>query len=160
MLRQSLEMITGEIVMGWFIINRNGTWNGSVELIEGREMMEMMSPSHLSQDPPGRGPVQPALGDPALAGSWTRWPTEVPSNPYHSVILWERVQGTMTNHQAKIYGSNLRRNACATLWCAYCEELVFVLLFGFVFYFLHQGFSNLVFTHKMIWLHISFNSIL
>jgi len=19
---------------------------------------------------------------------WTRWPTEVPSNPYHSVILW------------------------------------------------------------------------
>ena len=24
------------------------------------------------QDPPGRGPVQPALGDPALAGGWTR----------------------------------------------------------------------------------------
>ena len=24
------------------------------------------------QDPLGRGPVQPALGDPALAGSWTR----------------------------------------------------------------------------------------
>ena len=22
-------------------------------------------------------------------GDWTRWPTEVPSNPYHSVILWE-----------------------------------------------------------------------
>ena len=21
-------------------------------------------------------------------GRWTRWPTEVPSNPYHSVILW------------------------------------------------------------------------
>ena len=21
-------------------------------------------------------------------GGWTRWPTEVPSNPYHSVILW------------------------------------------------------------------------
>jgi len=24
------------------------------------------------EDPPGSGPVQPALGDPALAGSWTR----------------------------------------------------------------------------------------
>jgi len=22
--------------------------------------------------PPGRGPVQPAVGDPALAGGWTR----------------------------------------------------------------------------------------
>ena len=22
------------------------------------------------------------------AEGWTRWPTEVPSNPYHSVILW------------------------------------------------------------------------
>jgi len=21
-------------------------------------------------------------------GGWTRWPTEVPSNPYYSVILW------------------------------------------------------------------------
>ena len=37
---------------------------------------------------PGQGPVQPALGDPASAGGWTRWPTEVPSNPWHSVILW------------------------------------------------------------------------
>jgi len=32
--------------------------------------------------------VQPAVGDPASAGGWTRWPTEVPSNPYYSVILW------------------------------------------------------------------------
>ena len=40
------------------------------------------------QDPPGQGPVQPALGDPALAGGWTGWPTEVPSNPDHPVILW------------------------------------------------------------------------
>ena len=31
------------------------------------------------QDPPGRGAVQPALGDPASAGGWT--------NPEHSVIL-------------------------------------------------------------------------
>ena len=37
------------------------------------------------QDPPGQGPVQPALGDPASAGGWTGWPTEVPSNPEHSV---------------------------------------------------------------------------
>ena len=40
------------------------------------------------QSPPGLGPVQPPVGDPASAGGWTRWPTEVPSNPYHSVILW------------------------------------------------------------------------
>ena len=39
------------------------------------------------QNPPGRGPVQPAVGDPASAGGWTRWSPEVPSNPYHSVIL-------------------------------------------------------------------------
>jgi len=38
--------------------------------------------------PPGQGPVQAALGDPASAGSWAGWPTEVPSNPDHSVILW------------------------------------------------------------------------
>ena len=40
------------------------------------------------QDLPGQGPVQATVGDPASAGGWTRWPTEVPSNPYHSVILW------------------------------------------------------------------------
>ena len=37
---------------------------------------------------PGQGPLQPTVGDPASAGGWTSWPTEVPSNPYHSVILW------------------------------------------------------------------------
>ena len=40
------------------------------------------------QAPPGQGPVQPAVGDPASTGGWTGWPTEVPSNPWHSVILW------------------------------------------------------------------------
>jgi len=39
------------------------------------------------QDLPGRGPLQPALGDPASAGGWSGRPTEVPSNPYSSVIL-------------------------------------------------------------------------
>ena len=39
------------------------------------------------QDQPGQGPVQPAVGDPASAGGWTRGPTEVPSNPEHSGIL-------------------------------------------------------------------------
>jgi len=34
---------------------------------------------------PGQGPVQPALGDPAWAGGWAGWPTEVPSNPDHAV---------------------------------------------------------------------------
>jgi len=32
--------------------------------------------------------MQPALGDPAWAGGWAGWPTEVPANPKHSVILW------------------------------------------------------------------------
>jgi len=40
------------------------------------------------QDLPGRGAVQPALGDPAWAGGWTGWPPEVPSNPGHAGILW------------------------------------------------------------------------
>ena len=31
--------------------------------------------------PPGFGAVQPALGDPAWAGGWAGWPTEVPSSP-------------------------------------------------------------------------------
>jgi len=31
--------------------------------------------------------VQPALGDPAWAGGGAGGPTEVPSNPNHSVIL-------------------------------------------------------------------------
>jgi len=39
------------------------------------------------QAPPGQGPLQPTVGDPAWAGGWTGWPTEVPSNPEHSVIL-------------------------------------------------------------------------
>jgi len=41
-------------------------------------------------DLPGQGPLQPTVGDPAWAGGWTRWPTEVPANPDHSVILWLR----------------------------------------------------------------------
>ena len=35
------------------------------------------------QDPPGQGPVQLLQQE-----GWTRWPAEVPSNPYYSVILW------------------------------------------------------------------------
>ena len=38
-------------------------------------------------DPPGRGAVQPALGDPAWAGGWAGGPTEGSSNPDHAVIL-------------------------------------------------------------------------
>jgi len=49
------------------------------------------------QDPPGRGPVPPALGDPALAEGWTRWSPEVPSNPYHSVILCDSVMCATTS---------------------------------------------------------------
>ena len=41
-------------------------------------------------DPPGCGPVQPALGDPAWAGGLDWVTTEVPSNPCHSVILWKQ----------------------------------------------------------------------
>jgi len=41
--------------------------------------------------------VQPAVGDPAWAGGWTGWPTEVPANPYYSVILWSLRQ-TSSQH--------------------------------------------------------------
>jgi len=40
------------------------------------------------QDPPGQGPVQPALGDLASAGGLDWVTTEVPSNPDHSVIRY------------------------------------------------------------------------
>jgi len=51
--------------------------------------------------------VQPALGDPAWAGGWTGWPTEVPSNPEHSVILWfcDRLQRL---HLISHFGGPLR----------------------------------------------------
>ena len=39
------------------------------------------------QNPHGWGPVQPALGDAASTGGWTRWSPEVPSSPYHSVTV-------------------------------------------------------------------------
>jgi len=39
------------------------------------------------QDPAERGPVQPALGDPAWAGGWAGGSPEVPSNPCHAGIL-------------------------------------------------------------------------
>jgi len=38
------------------------------------------------QDPSGRGPVQPPLGDPALVGCWTGLSTEVPLSFCDSVI--------------------------------------------------------------------------
>ena len=40
------------------------------------------------QNPPERFPVQPALGNLPLAGSWSIWSQEIASNPYKSVILW------------------------------------------------------------------------
>jgi len=43
------------------------------------------------QAPPGQGPMQPALGDPASTGGWTGGSPEVPSNPQHSVILCEHL---------------------------------------------------------------------
>ena len=32
-------------------------------------------------------------------GGWTRWPTEVPSNPYHSVILWFATNADSAEYQ-------------------------------------------------------------
>ena len=37
--------------------------------------------------PPGQGPLQPTVGDPAWAGGWAGGSPEVPSNPDHSGIL-------------------------------------------------------------------------
>ena len=47
---------------------------------------------------PGRSPVQPALGEPAVAEGWARWSSEVPPNPYHSVILRRLVRATRSLH--------------------------------------------------------------
>jgi len=41
--------------------------------------------------PVGRGAVQPALGDPAWAGSWAGGSPEGPVSPDHSVILCDSV---------------------------------------------------------------------
>jgi len=50
------------------------------ELTERRTSLELF---HQSLRPrPGQGTVQPAVDDPASAGGWTRWPTEVLSKPY------------------------------------------------------------------------------
>lgn len=38
------------------------------------------------QNLPEQDPVQSAVGEPALAGSWTRRAPEVTANPNHSVI--------------------------------------------------------------------------
>jgi len=43
--------------------------------------------------------VQPALGDPAWAGGWAGGPTEVPSNPKHSVILCPRIRLRRTSQE-------------------------------------------------------------
>ena len=50
---------------------------------------------------------------------WTRWPTEVPSNPYHSVILWfphqhkRALLGTPSVPQA----SEIEPDTCGSWWC-------------------------------------------
>jgi len=68
-----------------------------------------------TQDLPGQSPVQPALGDPALAGGWTGWPTEVPANPDHAVILWV----------CKSILEKGRRRVSAFLWsCAFTYTFV------------------------------------
>ena len=51
---------------------------------------------------------QLAVGGPAWARAWTRWPPEVPSNLKHSVILWSAV-GKKTHN---------------TLWCLFLDILL------------------------------------
>jgi len=48
----------------------------------------MASSTAITQAPPGRGAVPPALGDPAWAGRWAGGLTEVPAIPDHCVILY------------------------------------------------------------------------
>ena len=38
--------------------------------------------------------------EPALAGLWTKWSSELPSEPYHSVILFGEVLGSERTHSA------------------------------------------------------------
>lgn len=59
--------------------------------VDGRALEQAAQGDHgvsLSEDiqnPPELIPVSPALGDPALPGSWTGWFPEVPSTPNNSV---------------------------------------------------------------------------
>ena len=53
-------------------------------------------------------------------GGWTRWPTEVPSNPYHSVILWRFWKSSSPFFQINHF-SGLSVLHC--LWCQYWKVL-------------------------------------
>jgi len=53
------------------------------------------------QDLPGQGPLQPAIGNPASAGVWTRWPTEVPSQNYR-ITESSGLEGTSVGHLVEV----------------------------------------------------------
>ena len=88
---------------------RKGFWNSSVVEVDGALEQAAQGGCGVSfsgdiQDPPGQGPVQLAVDDPAWAGGWTKWPTEVPSNPEHFVILCDLLQTVMLVSAALILG--------------------------------------------------------
>ena len=70
------------------------------------------------QDPPGQGALQAAVGDPASTGGWTRWPTEVPANPDHAVILW-RILPPSSWHTVAVTGAGTALPVWWALLCAF-----------------------------------------
>ena len=55
-------------------------------------------------------------------GGWTRWPTEVPSNPYHSVILWS------LKKMSAPFKSRLISRSCMEILCLWVSMPVQILL--------------------------------
>jgi len=59
-------------------LERDGVGSENNEVCMNRRLEQVAQRGHGfsfsgdTQDPPGQGPVQPAVGDPALAGGWTR----------------------------------------------------------------------------------------
>lgn len=104
-------------------------------------------------------------GEPTLAGDWTRWSPEIPSNLYKSLILWFcdikmfvklQKQGTYANHFTRVKSKELPKDT-GILWgniykcrrcCGNCKltALHHASLIGFRFWFPHSNLNVNNFT--------------
>lgn len=110
-------------------------------------------------------------GEPTLAGDWTRWSPEIPSNLYKSLILWFcdikmfvklQKQGTYANHFTRVKSKELPKDT-GILWgniykcrrcCGNCKltALHHASLIGFRFWFPHSNLNvnNFISCRKKI----------